>query len=146
MKKALLIFFIGLLLIVVGITVGVFIYQDAQSFMQTGVKAEGTIKDIQVENIRETDSDGNYITRYDYTVMITYKTEDGTILTSRLGYYDSSMKQGDSIEIFYNPDNPAEIRTGDTSTFPLFFGGIFTLVGLPFFIYGLIMILRKMSW
>ena len=135
----------GLLGIFLG-TLCFFFYKNSQALIQTGVKTTATIKEIQKEEVRETNLDGYLETRIIYTTFVTFKTEDGAVLTQKLGYYESSMKEGDSVEIFYNPDNPSEITVSKASKLFLLFGGIFAAVGLLLFMPGLIMVIRRMSW
>ncbi len=59
-----------------------------------------------IEMINEK-KDGNEIT---FEVIVLYDI-DGERYHTELGYYDFRMKEGDSVEIHYNPENPEEIYT-----------------------------------
>ncbi len=53
-----------------------------------------------------------------YDVYVEY-TVDGKTYNSKLGSYNSSMKEGKEIEIFYLPDTPEVIRSKQRNMLPL---------------------------
>lgn len=46
-----------------------------------------------------------------YNVIVEYVV-DGEVYERTLNEYNSGMYEGKEIEIYYNPDNPSEIKTG----------------------------------
>lgn len=107
--KRILCILLALALIAGGIVFGIFAIKrinKGKSF--TPVQGVITRIDAQSGGI---DENGN--TEYTYYVFVKY-TVDGTEYESELGEYQSSYREGDSIEVKYNPDNPSEIQSTST--------------------------------
>lgn len=49
----------------------------------------------------------------DYQVLVSYSDPDGREYTSELGYYQSSMREGQTISLQVNPDNYGEINSSN---------------------------------
>lgn len=101
-------------------------------FKKTALPAEAVITNI--ETVVTRDSDGDRTTKH--YVDIEYYA-DGKTYSGPLGYYSSGMREGDTITVYYDPDNPGYtmskpyLMCGIMSIFLLVFGGI----GAGFLIY-----------
>lgn len=87
---------------------------------------EAQITRIDVNHVRKTDTG----TRSDCDVWVSY-TIDGREYDTELNYYTSGMHEGDTIEIFFDPDDPLNIKA-DTLLLDIIFiglGGVFTIIG-----------------
>jgi len=119
---------IGILLLVGGVVAGVLLYQSTQEFMKTAEKATATISDIQVHD----DS---------HTVTVTFTTASGAEQSAMLGSYNSSMKVGKKVDIYYEPANPSDIKTGTGAA--LFVGAILGIIGAAFIFAGIAVMAGK---
>ena len=130
MSKILNGFLIGITCVVIGIFILRSYFKDQKT--QT---VETTATVIRVDSELETDSDG-LDTRYFYPV-VTY-TVNGIKYETRLpdsGTTDSTAyKEGQTVSIKYNPDNPKEISKKDSKSG--IFGGVFFIVLGIFAIIG----------
>ena len=96
-------FAIGLILAIVGVAVHI----NDVNFKESALTTTGTIVDIS----SYTDSDGDT----DYNVVIEFRV-NGKKYSGRLNYYYSSMYEGDSLTIYYDPDNPSDFIGEDSVT------------------------------
>ena len=120
--KAVFIFFAGAgcLFFILGCC---FIWND-HKFKQTALTATAVITNIDVSY----DSDGDA----SHTVFVAFAL-NGYKYEGRLGYYVSGMHPGKEVQIFYNPDNPADFRGRGSIIFDIamaVFGLLFMCVGL----------------
>lgn len=109
MKKinitSLLFMFIGILMLIISFIV----YKNNKKFLETAVETEATIENIN--KYMEYDEIANE-NRARYDVYISYQTEDGDYYEDvKLGYYNSSMKEGQKLVICYDPENPTDIKS-----------------------------------
>lgn len=115
--------FVGIVLIITGILV---FYHD-QKFYETAMPATAKITDFKRDNL---DDSARTIVEY---------TANGKIFRGELNHYSSGMKYGDRLSIYYNPQNPLDIKTKGSSMLLLaifiFMGTIFTSFGLGAGIY-----------
>lgn len=74
-----------------------------QYFRKNGIPAEATIEKIHGED-----------------VMIWYEA-DGAAFAGPLGYYSSSMREGDTVPIYYDASNPARIHAASSSVLSIVF-------------------------
>ncbi len=103
------------LLSIVFLFVGVIRKSNVDNFMGTAEKVEARICDI--DTYTERNYKGRRITKH--KVYVDY-TVDGIIYDHiQLDSYNSSMRVGKIIEIYYNPKKPKQIKSGDTSTFTI---------------------------
>lgn len=99
-------------------------------FYKTALETTGTITDI--ETYQDSDGDSHH------QVFVSYMVDGQAYTDIRLSHYTSSMHEGASISLFYDPKNPEHIETKTGSTFEIVmlfvmavvFGGI----GIGFFI------------
>lgn len=115
--------FIGIILSVTGIL----IFRHNQKFYETAMPATAKIIDFKRDNL---DDSAHTIVEY---------TANGKIFRGELNYYSTGMKYGDRLSIYYNPQNPLDIKTKESSLLLLaifiFMGMIFTGIGLGVGIY-----------
>lgn len=93
------------LLIVVGaalIVAGIYLWRENDKFMQTARPANATITNITTR----TDSDGDTI----HDVFVSF-TVNGKRYNGKLNYYVTGMRSGQTVQIYYNPSNPANFRS-----------------------------------
>jgi len=122
----------GLLFVIIGLSVGIGMKNSYEKFIESAVKTTAVISDITydiipAQNYNETSSRS-------YNVFVTFNTEIRENITAKLDYYSSSMKIGQTIEIYYDPLNPYHIESGS----PMYwlFLLIFSGVGFIFVILG----------
>ena len=111
--------------------VGVISLIKDMSFMRNAETTDAVITDIESEHYG---SGEDRKTRH--TVWVEY-TVDGTdyseVLNEMTDNYSSSMREGKSIKVYYDPDNPSDVRTVSYVLEIVFFS-----LGLPFLIVGVI--------
>jgi len=98
---------------------GILIYKNDKEFMKTAKKTTAVIDNIYVRK----DSNGNY----NNDVYLEYEV-NGKVYNEKSDFYNSSMRKGDKLKIYYNSKNPREISTGDGSLFGFVFVGIGCIV------------------
>lgn len=105
------------------------------------VKTEATIVNIvEVPDPTCTLADDYCSPTYEAYVDYTY---DGAAYSDvKINYYQSSMKVGDNINIYVNPDNPAEFETKTPNFLFYIFGGSIIAIGVAGVTYQIIR-LRK---
>lgn len=108
--------------------VGLFVWNDTNNFINNALETEATIERIDERYHGDGDTD--------YDVYVSYFV-DGKSYYEELNSYNSSMREGKNITIYYNPDDPSEIMSNDGSIIGIIFmviGGIAVLITLIFFI------------
>jgi len=108
---------VGLVLLILGLV----FWGSQTSFRASAVKTTATIVSIG--------GGGRYS-----SVTVAFEA-GGETYTGQLGYYSSFMRVGDSVSVYYNPDNPMDFKA-DTWLLPILFtslGAFFLLLGLVFF-------------
>ena len=85
------------------------------------------------------DIDGFDATDYEYTVFVEYTYNGKTYSEKEYGRYDSSMKKGDTVTLYVNPDEPDDFMCEPVNNSILVIIGIVIVVvgigGLGFTIY-----------
>lgn len=128
-KKIIMIFFL-----IVDIVIFALLFSnwnDTKNFMKNAIKTEATITKID-EKHHGGDTD--------YLVYVSYYV-DGKSYNEELNSYSSSMREGNKVTIYYNPNNPSEIRSNDNSfdeIILLLYGYLFILIPLIFFVINFI--------
>ena len=105
------------------VAVGAAITASDQNFRRTAVETAAVITDI----FRSRDRDGDTT----HTVYVRFYVNDKEY-EGQLGAWSSGMAEGQSVRIFYDPDNPQRFRSGSgfgINVFLFLFGGVFFLVG-----------------
>ena len=117
---------IGIILGIACVVIGIFILISHFNAQKTQT-AETTATIIRIDSEVEMDSDG-FDTRY-YSPVIEYTVDNKkyeTRLPDSRTTNSAEYKEGETVTIQYNPDNPNEISTkGNKGGF---FGGIFFIV------------------
>ena len=93
----------------------------------------GTIVDIQEHYNYTGDAPST-----EYTVLIDYTVDGKEYKNAEYFGYDSSMKVGGKVKVYYNPENPEEIQAEGYQSVPYVFLG----VSAACFIAGIIVSLR----
>ena len=102
---------------------------DWMSFKETALTTDAVITNIDTYTERTHTRKHGSKTKTRHVVSVEYVV-DGEIYNKTLDHYDSSMDEGDIIEIYYNPDNPNQQMSDPTfpviilSVFAVIFGGI----------------------
>lgn len=89
--------------------------------------SKGTISNIE----EYYDQDGSLC----YSVFINYKAGGRVFTNVEYGAYDSSMKVGDIVNVYYDPQNPSLFQSEGYKKTPYFvigFGVLFLIIGLFF--------------
>jgi Protein of unknown function (DUF3592). len=123
---------LGLLFFIIGIGIFTVLYINLVKLKENGIKTEGIISSIN--------SSGD-----DTDVFITFKTNDGKEITTRINYYNSNMYVGEHIELYYDPINPNKVALL-SGNFNLIFLLPFGAVGSVFFIIGIVFIKKNIAF
>ena len=118
---------IGLALIVAGLVCLV----KSENFKKNAVETEATITEIEIYE----DSDGDT----QYNVLVEFRADDEKIEGS-LGYHVSGMKKGQTVQIFYNPNDPHDFKSASEDIW-LFV--VFIVLGVPFLLFGFLPVIMK---
>lgn len=111
---------LGLFFLLLGI---IFYIKDVE-FKKTAIKTTGTITEIVYDSSGESSS----------VVYVKFSVQ-GKTYEGKINYYTSSMYEGKSIVIYYDPSNPNNFQGEEASIVLLIFailGGVFFLVGIIF--------------
>ena len=117
---------IGLFAIIIGLLIFISSQTKLNKLKTNGFKTEATISSIHSSSDDEST-----------TVFVTFTTLDGREITTTLNYYSSSMYTGQTIELYYDPENPGKVMVDSNFfiVFPLVFAGcgsIFLIIGIVF--------------
>ena len=104
------------------------------------VETKATITRIEEELSPTYDaSDGLGPEDYNYTVFVKYEYNGETYSEKEYGNYDSSMKEGDTVVLYVNPDEPDDFMSDPSGGFTFVIVGIVIILvgvgGLGFSIY-----------
>lgn len=121
---------VGVLLLVIGMI----IHTANTSFMKSADMTYAEITDIVRHHQYKKGNKGD-----NYDVWIEY-TVDGKTYNSRINSYDSSMYVGKEIEVYYDPENPSDVRTGSNVAVAICtaMGGLFFALGMTFLTVAII--------
>lgn len=104
----------------------------AESFKKNAVETEATI--TKIESYEDSDGDTQY------NVLVEFYVDD-TKLEGSLGYHASGMKKGQTIQIFYNPDDPHDFKSASED---LWMFVVFIVAGIPFAIVSFSTVIIKL--
>lgn len=82
-----------------------------------------------------------------YSYIIVGYTVDDEYYESRLNIYSSRMREGQEITLYYDPDEPENVRT-DLTSLPIIFiglGGLFFMIGMTIFVLNILSVRNKKS-
>jgi hypothetical protein len=108
---------------------------DTTNFKKTAIPVTATVTSVE-EYTNPGDTENN---RH-YNVYVEYEVNDQTYNTTLQGA-DSSMRVGDTKKVYYNPQNPEDVRVSHTNIFWLFW----MTFALVFPIIGLLLIFKEVS-
>ena len=111
---------IGVALIIAGVICLV----KSESFKKNAVETEATITEIDTYE----DSDGDT----QYNVLVEFRAY-GVKVEGSLGYHVSGMKKGQTVEIFYNPDDPHDFKSASED---IWIFVVLIVTGIPFAVVG----------
>ncbi len=117
------------MLVGIGMVIGGMIYRNSsKKFYATAEQTTATIDAIHEYISADTDHD----TQHD--VYISYDTQKGEHYSDvELGWYHSGMEEGQTITIYYAPNNPHDVRTQEGSVTAYIvitgIGVVFALIG-----------------
>lgn len=125
---------IGIIMLVVSFVVNT----NSKKFFKTAVKTEATIENI--DEYRDYNrTSGKYRTKYD--VYISYQTADGAFYEDvRLGYYKNDMREGQTLTVYYDPQDPTDVRAKEGMKLVVWIiggiGALFSVIGGALLITG----------
>jgi hypothetical protein len=99
---------------------------------KSGNKTTAVVYRVDESEKLRTDSHGDYYTEHSYTAYVSYFINDLE--------YNSSMKEGNTIYIYYNPENPYEIVADTGSKFSVFIYAFCSLLGIVNIILGIFLV------
>lgn len=115
---------------VLGIVMGVLTGISENKFQESALTTTAIITDIDVRYYRS-----NGKNKKDRDVFVEYEVE-GQKYRNELNIYKSSMREGQRIEVFYDPENPGDSRiaSGGVSIIIVIMGIIFLTFGTGFIV------------
>ena len=120
---------IGLLFFILGIILFIFEQYNYTYLKNHGIRTDGIISNIKFSNNKK-----------NVNVFVGFKTDDGEEITTKIGYYNSNMYIGQSVELYYDPMNYKKVvmifENFNYNFLWLFMSGM----GLIFFIMGFVKI------
>ena len=120
------------LLVGIGMVIGGFVFRNSsKKFYATAEQTTATIDTIHEYVSADTDRD------IQHDVHISYDTQEGIHYSNvDLGWYQSGMKEGQTLAVYYNPNNPRDVRTQEGSMVSyiviMIMGVVFALIGALF--------------
>lgn len=119
----------GILFVIVGLiffAVSLFIVADGKRFSETAQETTALVTDVYKDRVRR-----NGKTRTEYDVYVQYKV-NGNTYNEELKGGSSTMYEGMRITVYYNPQNPRDVRSSlnsDGMIFAALFALVFVAVG-----------------
>lgn len=113
----------------IGMVIGGFAIRDnSKKFYATAKQTTATIDTIYEYVSADSDHD------IKHDVYISYDTEEGVHYSEvDLGWYQSGMEEGQTIAVYYDPDDPRDVRTQEGSMMACI---VVTLLGVVFALVG----------
>ena len=118
---------IGVALIVAGVICLV----KSENFKKNAVQTQATITEIDI--FKDSDEDTQY------NVLVEFRADDAKIEGS-LGYHVSGMKKGQTVQIFYNPDDPQDFKSTSED---IWIFVVLIVLGVPFLLFGIFPVIMK---
>ena len=124
---------IGIVLVVAGIIflcVSLCIIVDAKRFGERAQETTAVVTDVQKYRVKR-----NKKYRTEYDVYVQYKA-NGDTYNEELSGGNGSMREGETIIVYYDPMNPRDVRKTKTATgahiIAFIFSGVFVCLGVGF--------------
>lgn len=121
---------IFLMIGILTLCIGCYVFISNKYFMENAEKTNAVIINIETKKHARGIRSGGGIT---HIVTVEY-TVDGVEYESEINDYNSRMYEGKTIEVYYDPDNPSNVKT-DSMLIPAWLMGIgilFTIIGCLF--------------
>ena len=106
------------------IMAGIICLAKSENFKKNAVETEATITEIELYE----DSDGDT----KYNVLVKFYAGDAEVQGS-LGYHVSGMKRGQTVKIFYSPDDPHDFKSASEG---IWIFVVLIVLGVPFLLFG----------
>lgn len=110
-----------------------------ENYVKNGVKADAVIKEIK----RDVSSDEDNVI---YNVFVEFKV-DSVKHTGKLDVYESGMKEGSTVTVYYMPDNPDDFSYGKVnytlSTGCFVAAGVFGVFETGIIVYAIVCAVKK---
>ena len=113
----------GMVFVIAGLlflVIFIFIVVENNNFMETAKETTAVVTEVRKERVRR---NGKY--RTDYDVYVYYEV-DGVAYNQEINGGNASMKKGQKLVVYYNPENPRDVRSGGGSGIK-YFGVVFSL-------------------
>lgn len=131
---------LGVLFLIIGIALllgAVFVRLSSDKFFKSAIETEATIDRIESYTVHNHKGYKRNRRRKEHVVYISYMTEDGEYYSEQeFGYYTSNMYEGQNIKVYYDPENPEDVRSKSGSKLVFYIcggiGGLFSVLGLIF--------------
>ena len=106
---------------------------NGQTIPENYVKTDATITRIEKELIpgRIPDENDPLDDSYEHRVFVAYSYNGTNYSDVEYPNYDSSMKEGDTVLLYLNPDDPAEFMADPSGSF------VFVLIGIGVVLFGI---------
>lgn len=125
----------GIAFIIAGLVfffVSLGIISDAKKFGETAQETTAVVTDVERHRVRR-----NKKYRTEYDIFISYEV-NGITYNEELSGGNSTMREGETIKVYYNPYNPTDVRSsksvtaihGFTAIFPVVFIAAGILMGI----------------
>ena len=122
-----------------GITVGLVGAKEKNEFNENGIPVNARIQRLEEYTRKTTDGE----TTKDYEVYVSFVTKDNEEIITRLNYYGSTMRVGQSLEILYHKDDPYYIYIDKISNLSIILFFVFGCSGLGLTTGAVIMIIKQ---
>ena len=110
------------------------ISQQNQDYLET----QATVRQVTLEQEASTDADGNR-TEATYSVVVQYTVDGKPYEAELVGV--SKMEVGETMKIYYDPENPANVTQTKSLVIPL----IITGVGLVMLVGGIVSLIHALK-
>ena len=125
-----------ILLMIMGATLSVIVFSIKNKYKkltQTGEQVEGTLQGYQLVKVKNNNVKAP---------VVSFVTKSGKALTQTTeeSFFPSNAKKGAKVNVFYNPDDPAECMIQGKKFVVMYFA-VF-IGGIIFFLTGLILLLN----
>jgi len=132
---------VGVGFTVAGLAAGWYGTTEKNEFKENGVPVTARIHNL--EEYTSKTSDGNTTTSYN--VYVSFVTRDNEEIITKLNYYSSSMRVGQSIDIMYHKDYPYNIFSEKTASVFMVLAFVFTGCGLGMTTGAIIIIFKQIQ-
>lgn len=119
---------VGVALIIVGTVLII----QSENFKKNAAQTEATI--VEIETYEDSDDETHY------NVLVEFYAGDVKV-EGDLGYHVSGMKKGQTVKVFYNPDDPNDFKSASEGIWMFV---VFIVGGIPFTLVGFSPLIAKL--